>query len=107
MTGKVLHFALVSSSYGSKKNNMKKIKNEKELIKKAMIVGETYAKKRGYNTFTSTTSADQKIEAIYRLLANDRLIIPLPDDKVNGVNMKHRLAMWIANQLPKDHPLLK
>ncbi|MCC2607470.1 DUF5062 family protein [Planctobacterium marinum] len=85
---------------------MKKVKNEKELLKKAVAVGETYAKKRGYNTFTNTTSADAKIEAIYRLLVNDKLIIPLSEDKENGVNMKHRLVMWIANQLPKDHPLL-
>ena len=86
---------------------MKKIKNEKELFKKAMVVGETYAKKRGYNTFDGTTSADKKLESIYRLLVNDKLIIPLPDDKENGLNMKHRLIMWIANQLPKDHPLLQ
>ena len=86
---------------------MKKIKNEKELFKKAIVVGEVYAKKRGYNTFSATTSADQKVEAIYRLLVNDKLIIPLAEDKENNMNMKHRLVMWIANQLPKDHELLK
>lgn len=86
---------------------MKKIKNEKELLKKAMQVGETYAKKRGYNTFNSSTSADNKAEAVYRLLVNDKLIIPLPEDQENLVNMRHRLVKWIANQLPKDHPLLQ
>lgn len=86
---------------------MKKIKNEKELLKKAMQVGEAYANKRGYKGFGKTTSADQKTEAVYRLLVNDKLIIPLPEDQENMVNMKHRLVKWIANQLPKDHPLLQ
>ncbi len=85
---------------------MKKFKQEKALLKKALVVGETYAKKRGYQTFTNTTSADDKVEAIYRLLVNDKLIIPLAHDKENSQNMRHRLIMWIANQLPKDHELL-
>lgn len=85
---------------------MKKMKHEKELLKTAISVGENYAKKRGYKTFTPTSSADQKVECIYRLLANDKLIIPLPSEQENGVNMKHRLVKWIANQLPKEHPLL-
>lgn len=85
---------------------MKKFKHEKALLKKALAVGETYAKKRGYQTFTSTTSADNKVEAIYRLLVNDKLIIPLSTNNENSLNMRHRLVMWIANQLPKDHELL-
>ncbi len=85
---------------------MKKIKHEKELLKKAVQVGQSYATKRGYKGFSNTTSADQKIEAIYRLLVNDKLIIPLPEEQENGVNMRHRLVKWIAGQLPKDHPIL-
>lgn len=86
---------------------MKKIKHEKELLKKAVQVGQVYAHKRGYKTFTDSTSADAKAEAIYRLLVNDKLIIPLPEDQENQVNMRHRLVKWIMGQLPKDHPLLQ
>lgn len=86
---------------------MKKIKHEKELLKKAIQVGQVYAQKRGYKGFTNTTSADAKSEAIYRLLVNDKLIIPLPEDQENMVNMRHRLVKWIMGQLPKDHELLQ
>ena len=85
---------------------MKKIKHEKELLKKAIIVGESYAKNRGYKSFSNTDSANEKIECIYRLLVNDKLVIPLAQDQENSLNMKHRLVKWIASQLPKDHPLL-
>lgn len=86
---------------------MKKIKNEKELLKKAMQVGEVYAKKRGFKAFSNTNSAEEKVEGIYRLLVNDKLVIPLPQEQLNGVNMRHRLVKWISGQLPKDHPLLQ
>jgi hypothetical protein len=48
-----------------------------------------------------------KIECIYRLLVQDRLIQPLAIDQENAVQMKHKLALWITRQLPADHPLLK
>lgn len=86
---------------------MKKIKNEKELLKKALQVGQVYAQKRGYKTFNQATSADAKAEAIYRLLVNDKLIIPLPEDQENLMNMRHRLIKWIMGQLPADHALLQ
>jgi len=86
---------------------MKKLKHEKELLKKAIVVGESYAKNRGFNSFSKTDSANEKIECIYRLLVNDKLVIPLAEDQENGLNMKHRLVKWIASQLPKDHPLLQ
>jgi len=86
---------------------MAKLKNESRLLKKAMEVGENYAKNRGYANFASTDSSKDKTECLYRLLVNDRLIQPLAIDQENGVNMKHKLALWIARQLPKDHPLLK
>jgi len=85
---------------------MKKIKNEKELLKKALSVGEHYAIKRGYNNFKSTDSHDEKIECIYRLLVNDKLVIPLPEQDENLLNIKKRLVKWIMNQLPAEHPLL-
>ncbi|MDO9141517.1 MAG: DUF5062 family protein [Methylobacter sp.] len=86
---------------------MAKLKNEPQLLKKALEVAENYAQNRGYAHFSATDSAKDKIECIYRLLVNDRLIQPLALDQENGVNMKHKLALWIARQLPKDHPLLK
>ncbi len=86
---------------------MKKIKNEAELLKKAIVIGEKYAINRGYKGFSATNAAKDKIESLYRLLVNDKLIQPLPVDQENQVNMKHKLALWIAKQLPEGHALLK
>ncbi len=86
---------------------MTKLKNEAQLTKKALEVAENYAKHRGYAEFHPTDSAKDKVECLYRLLVKDKLIIPLPTDQENGPNMKHRLALWLARQLPKDHPLLR
>lgn len=86
---------------------MKKIKHEKELLKKAIIIGEKYAENRGYSHFSKTDSADQKIECIYRLLVHDKLVIPLAAEQENGLHMKKRLVKWIAGQLPENHPLLQ
>lgn len=86
---------------------MKKIKNEKALLKKALKVAEAYAVNRGYKSFSATDSAKQKIESLYRLLVHDKLITPLPEDKEDLANLKHRLVMWIMKQLPADHELLK
>lgn len=86
---------------------MKKKTNEKELLKKALQVGENFASNRGYNTFSPTDSANEKIECIYRLLVHDKLLTALPADQENALNMKRRLVKWITHQLPEDHPLLK
>ncbi|MBT1450980.1 DUF5062 family protein [Glaciecola sp. XM2] len=86
---------------------MKKIKNEALLLKKAMAVAETYAKKRGYNGFSASDSAKQKVESLYRLLVHDKLITPLPENKEDLASLKRRLVMWISSQLPADHELLK
>ncbi|WP_045227274.1 DUF5062 family protein [Methyloterricola oryzae] len=86
---------------------MTKLKNEAQLTKKALEVAENYAKQRGYAEFRPTDSAKEKLECLYRLLVKDKLIVPLPTNQENGPNMKHRLALWIARQLPKDHPLLQ
>lgn len=86
---------------------MTKLKNEAQLVKKAIEVAENYAKNRGYEKFDSTASAKVKLECCYRLLVHDKLIQPLASDKENEPNMKHKLALWISRQLPEDHPLLK
>jgi len=85
---------------------MKKIKNEAALVKEALRVGEIYAKKRGVGKFEATDSAKRKIEYLYRLLVHDKLVQPLEKGKENEPNMKHKLALWISRQLPKDHPLM-
>lgn len=86
---------------------MKKIKNEVGLLKKAIEVGEKYAVNRGYKNFAATNSAKDKVESLYRLLVNDKLVQPLAKDQENQLNMKHKLSLWIARQLPADHELLK
>jgi len=86
---------------------MKKLKNEKELLKKAIQVGMNYAERRGAAKFDGTDSVRLKIEYIYRLLVHDKLIHPLPELQVNEKTMGHKLAIWLSHQLPQDHPLLK
>lgn len=86
---------------------MKKKVNEKELLKKALQVGEAFATNRGYDGFGPTDSANQKIECIYRLLVHDKLLTALPADQESVLNMKRRLVKWISSQLPENHPLLK
>lgn len=86
---------------------MKKIKNQNQLLKKALEVGEKYALNRGYKHFSKTDAHKEKIEAIYRLLVQDSLIQPIPEEQENELNFKHKLVIWISKQLPADHPLLK
>ena len=75
---------------------MKKLKNEKELVKKAIVAGMKYGEDRGVVEFEPTDSAADKIEYIYRLLVHDKVIDPLPQDQINQVTMKHKLAIWAS-----------
>ncbi|OUS02344.1 DUF5062 domain-containing protein [Gammaproteobacteria bacterium 42_54_T18] len=75
---------------------MKKLKNEKELVKKAIAEGMKYGEERGVVKFEPTDSASEKIEYIYRLLVHDKKIQPLPQDKVSQLTMKHKLAIWAS-----------
>ncbi len=75
---------------------MKKIKNEKELVKKAIAEGVKYGEARGVVEFEPTDSASEKIEYIYRLLVHDKVIQPIPEDKVSQQTMKHKLAIWAS-----------
>lgn len=86
---------------------MKKIKNEAELLKEAIRVGVRYAQRRGAAKFEATDSLSEKVEYLYRLLVRDKLLQPLPEDQVSQQSMRHKLALWIAKQLPADHPLLQ
>lgn len=86
---------------------MKKLKHEKELVREAINAGTKYGEERGVVKFEASDSTADKIEYIYRLLVHDKVIAPLPEQQVSQQTMRHRLAMWVAHQLPKDHPLLK
>ena len=77
---------------------MKKLKNESELLKKAIIEGIKYAEKRGVVEFEATDSANEKVEYIYRLFVFDKVIQPLPEDQVSQQTMRHKLAIWASKQ---------
>lgn len=85
---------------------MKKLKNEAALLKEAIRAGVAYGEKRGVVEFEATDSQNEKIEYIYRLLVHDKVIQPLAKQDISMPNMKHKLALWYAKQLPKGHPLL-
>ena len=75
---------------------MKKIKNEKDMIRKAILEGVKYGENRGVVEFEPTDSADQKILYIYRLLVHDKVIQPIPEDQVSIKSMRHKLAIWAS-----------
>ncbi|MFT6968512.1 MAG: hypothetical protein ACJA1S_001229 [Cellvibrionaceae bacterium] len=75
---------------------MKKLKNEKELIKKAIAEGMKYGEQRGVVEFEATDSSSEKIEYIYRLLVHDKVIQPVPEEQISQLTMKHKLAIWAS-----------
>jgi hypothetical protein len=77
---------------------MKKLKNEKELVKKAIAIGVEYGEKRGAVEWEATDSANEKLEYIYRLLVHDKLITPIPEDQVSQKAIRHKLAIWASKQ---------
>lgn len=77
---------------------MKKLKNEKELVKKAIEEGVKYAEKRGVVEFEATDSANDKVSYLYRLFIHDKVIVPLPEDQVSIKSMRHKLAIWASKQ---------
>jgi hypothetical protein len=85
---------------------MKKLKNEAALFKEALLAGVEYAEGRKVVEFESTDSASEKMLYVYRLLVHDKVIQPLPEDQVCEKSIRHKLAIWYANRLPKGHVLL-
>lgn len=85
---------------------MKKLKHEAELYKAALLAAMKYAEDRGAVEFEATDSASAKLLYVYRLLVHDKIMQPLPADQTTEKSMRHRVSMWYARQLPKDHPLL-
>lgn len=77
---------------------MKKLKDEKELVKKAIAAGIRYGEARGVVKFEPTDSANDKVEYIYRLLVHDKVIHPIPEDQVSQKAMRHKLAIWASKQ---------
>ncbi len=75
---------------------MKKLKNEKEMVKKAIAEGVKYGEDRGVVEFEPTDSADEKLLYIYRLLVHDKMIQPIPEDQVSQKSLKHKLAIWAS-----------
>jgi hypothetical protein len=75
---------------------MKKLKNEKELVRKAIELGMAYGVKRGVVEFEPTDSADERLLYIYRLLVHDKILQPLPEEQVSQKAVRHRLALWAA-----------
>jgi hypothetical protein len=75
---------------------MKKLKNEKEMIRKAIEEGVKYGEKRAVVEFEATDSADDKILYIYRLLVHDQVIQPIPEDQVSIKSIRHKLAIWAS-----------
>lgn len=85
----------------------KKLKNEKELLKEALVLVLDDAVKRGVVEFEATDSHDLKIQYAYRLLVHDKAISPLPKGQETLPKIKHRLAMWMTHKLPPEHDLLQ
>ena len=85
---------------------MKKLKDEKELVKKAIALGTEYGEKRGAVEFEATDSANEKLEYIYRLLVHDKLINPIPEIEVSQKTIRHKLAIWASKQTNGVKPLL-
>ena len=75
---------------------MKALKNEKEMVRKAIAEGMKYGEARGVVEFEPTDSQTEKIEYIYRLLVHDGIIQPLPQEQISQKSMKHRLAIWAS-----------
>ncbi len=75
---------------------MKKLKNEKEMLKKAIAEGVKYGEKRGVVEFEPTDSMSEKALYIYRLLVHDKVIQPIPEDQVSQKSIQHKLAIWAS-----------
>lgn len=85
---------------------MKKLRHESELFKAALLAGIQYAEGRGAVIFEATDAASDKALYVYRLLVHDKLIAPMPEEQVGEKTIRHRLALWYAQKLPKGDPLL-
>ena len=77
-----------------------------ENIQKGVLGVSSFGEEKEKKEDKADTNKD-KVEVIYRMLVHEKLIKPLPEDKEDGPNLKHRLVLWITAQLPDDHELIK
>jgi hypothetical protein len=82
-------------------------KNDQKLLKQALLLGMSYAKKQGYHDLGPEITEKHKVECIYRLLVEHKQITPLAIQDEDGPKMKNKLVLWIKRLLPKDHKLLQ
>ncbi|MFT6285610.1 MAG: hypothetical protein ACJAYC_000840 [Halieaceae bacterium] len=75
---------------------MKKLKNEKELVRKAIELGMAYGEERGVVEFEPTDSVTARLEYIYRLLVHDKVIQPMPEMQISQKSIRHRMAIWAS-----------
>ncbi|MGR5537773.1 DUF5062 family protein [Vibrio campbellii] len=80
-----------------------KLHNEDKLVKKALEIGGKMAKLQGFDLPQSPQPV--RVKAIYLFLVDAKQITPLPANKLDGANIKHRLALWIHSALPDNDPL--
>jgi hypothetical protein len=80
-----------------------KLANEDKLVKKALEIGVKMAKMQGFEL--PTAPQPLRVKAVYLFLVDAKQITPLPESKLDGASIKHRLAMWIHKALPDDDPL--
>lgn len=80
-----------------------KVLNEDKLVKKALEIGVKMAKLQGFDLPMSPQPV--KVKAVYLFLVDAKQITPLPESKLDGASIKHRLALWIHAALPDDDPL--
>ncbi len=80
-----------------------KLANEDKLVKKALEIGVKMAKMQGFELPSSPQPL--RVKAVYLFLVDAKQIAPLPESKLDGASIKHRLAMWIHKALPDNDPL--
>ncbi|RTZ18095.1 DUF5062 family protein [Vibrio aquaticus] len=80
-----------------------KLEHEDKLVKKALEIGVKMAKMQGFELPQSPQPT--KVKAVYLFLVDAKQITPLPESKLDGANIKHRLALWIHSALPDNDPL--
>ena len=84
---------------------MNKLANEDELVKKRYS-GCCLCQETRHGEFEQQDPIKLKVEFIYRVLVEDKLIQLPAKDQISDPAMRHKLALWISRQLPPDHPLL-
>lgn len=72
---------------------MKKLKNHKALLTKAIAESVNHGENRGAVEFEAADSANEKTQYIYRLLVHGQGIQPIPEDQVFQKPMTHKQAI--------------